>query len=46
VADLNRYGEAMTDAGSMPTTLGTMSDDNADELAKRVERLAALYGEG
>jgi hypothetical protein len=45
VDDLNRYGEAMTGAGSMPTTLGTMSAENADELAKRIERLAALYGE-
>jgi hypothetical protein len=34
IADLNRHG------------LGPMSSDTAEELAKRVERLAALYGEG
>ena len=34
ITDLNKYG------------LGPMSPDTAEELAERVERLAALYGEG
>ena len=34
ITDLNKYG------------LGPMNPDTAEELAERVERLAALYGEG
>jgi hypothetical protein len=43
--DLNRYGELADGEGSLPTTLGTMSDENAQALAARIIRLAKMYGE-
>jgi len=43
VQALNMYGEAVEGAGSVLTTLGTMSDDGADALAGRIHALADRY---
>jgi hypothetical protein len=43
VAELSKYGEAVEGAGSVPTTLWTMSDDDATALADRILALADRY---
>jgi hypothetical protein len=40
---LSKYGEAIDGAGSVPTTLWTMSDDDANALAARILALADRY---
>jgi hypothetical protein len=42
-AELSRYGEAVGGAGSVPTTLWTMPDDDAASLAARILVLADRY---
>lgn len=43
VRALNMCGEAVEGAGSVVTTLGTMSDDDAEALAGRILALADRY---
>jgi hypothetical protein len=43
VQALNKYGEVVEGAGSVLTTLGTMSDTDADALAGRILALADQY---
>jgi hypothetical protein len=40
---LSKYGEAIEGQGSVPTTLWTMSDADADALAARILELADRY---
>lgn len=40
---LSKYGEAIEGAGSVPTTLWTMSDGDAKALADRIVVLADRY---
>jgi hypothetical protein len=42
-AKLNQFGEAAEGAGSVPTTLGLMSDADANALADRIVALADRY---
>jgi hypothetical protein len=42
-ARLNQFGEAAEGAGSVPTTLGLMSDADANALADRIVALADRY---
>jgi hypothetical protein len=42
-AALNRYGEMLEGAGSMPTTVFTMSDADAQDVADRIFKLADRY---
>jgi hypothetical protein len=41
--ELSHYGEAIKGAGSVPTTLWTMSDDDAEALATRIVVLSDRY---
>jgi hypothetical protein len=43
LAALNQFGEAIEGAGSVPTTLWTMSDDEAEALAAQILALADRY---
>jgi hypothetical protein len=42
-AKLNQFGEAAEGAGRVPTTLGLMSDADANALADRIVALADRY---
>lgn len=43
IEELRKYGEAIEGAGSVPTTLWTMSDADAEALAARIVMFADRY---
>jgi hypothetical protein len=43
IEELRKYGEAIEGAGSVPTTLWTMSDADAEALAARIVIFADRY---